>query len=1367
MRAILCRSVALYIFLYQLRLLAADLADTPVFIAVILGAFASAFALRLIADAGPRIRFAGSPKDPLKVTGGKTAGYKTACRLTGVMALALIPVVIRLLIAFSRPLGGVGINGKILFDSLLLNYDRNTFVTTVPFYWTAASTFFSLQSRRALRFFALADCVLLIAVFSIAGSVSIYSLPLPRIIVFAAIVFFELAALILSSPPEMRPEKKDYAAAVCVLLLLASLCGALLVRPLQERALEQGGGLLQPKLFSFDFAPYLRLENEISMNDDLIFIVRKSSKYETADDTETVDEMPETVDIDSSYDPRDYSYPAAYSDNHYLMRRFVLSDYNTREEKDGAVGFFRNDRVDEEAQSAQLPRGRTEYSIPLQASRKKLMQEYYLVNIDGSAFIAMNEPLETLPFENWDASSFKSAYAVNSMVSVCAPMELINAVPAGYDAEALGLTENDYEYYTKFSGSKNNKTEREKRITTLAEKITAYTDNYWEKIQYIYQYLKFGDYRYSLKPGIAPSGDQLDYFLFDTKKGYCSYFAFAFATLLRSINIPCRVAVGFFLQPDEGRLDFYPIRSNMAHAWVEVWFPSFGWIEYDPTTEKLAEDEDFEFSAGIPPELFERLMKEIIDNHDRLKVKEAAEKDESRLNAAAAGAAAFIKKSFAYIVVIVIAVFIIVIRFGFYIRSRFSKNPRKRTLRLWRHIKRRLSLSGMRKSGAEPESEWINRVMTEDADSPLRALYDNVAAAKYAEYYTMDEAKEFFALYETFNLWHKKRFSPLKKLKKHDAAKPLVFIFCVFLFSSNVKTYTEENDPGAEEHLSMALTAENNEYWMLALELYKRGKADYPFDYRFPLRLGSLYFDRELYRLAMDEFLIANRLAPDDTQILYRLAQTAGNLNENKSAAVFLENLLALDPANHEAIGSLGWMYFKLHRLRDGEKLLSDAIERYGPNVDFYMTLGTIYSDMFNYTDAKRYYLDAVNGAINLGGVEFASIAYYNLSILESRFYRYQDAMSSTTSSLLLSNRPSGHLARGELMMRRLDFNEAFNEYNKSYEIDKSQLSKLSLAQAFLASGDLEQARLYAEDCLESGNLYWMLNYGIDPVQYKRDLHEILYKAYSGFEKKEKLTAHYSLYDSIRGLSARAACHFKYKVHKLLYQKYALLSAGAFEETELGSGERHLEALFQYYNAFYDYKNRARDYLKMAEDFELRLIPEAAPSYLFETGKLTRNIAMLNDALSGFDPVWERDITADAYTEIALIAKKNGMAGLATEVAGRLFALNPGALRKNGISLPVNLEISGEALAGKNRTNAVQKALRQAGFDTKPAGVPRWTLRLNAGEAVGVSVELYDGGTGRTSLRKTLPIASLSVRAFREFSNALADEVFNGRASAR
>jgi transglutaminase-like putative cysteine protease len=87
--------------------------------------------------------------------------------------------------------------------------------------------------------------------------------------------------------------------------------------------------------------------------------------------------------------------------------------------------------------------------------------------------------------------------------------------------------------------------------------------------------------------------------------------------MLRSLGIPCRVAAGFFTDPSTEALGYYPVRADMAHAWAEVWFPGYGWIEYDPTTENIAEGEEFRFSSGTPPELFERLMKEILDNRSR------------------------------------------------------------------------------------------------------------------------------------------------------------------------------------------------------------------------------------------------------------------------------------------------------------------------------------------------------------------------------------------------------------------------------------------------------------------------------------------------------------------------------------------------------------------------------------------------------------------------------------------------------------------------------------------------------------------------------------------------------------------------------
>jgi transglutaminase-like putative cysteine protease len=78
----------------------------------------------------------------------------------------------------------------------------------------------------------------------------------------------------------------------------------------------------------------------------------------------------------------------------------------------------------------------------------------------------------------------------------------------------------------------------------------------------------------------------VDCFL-QTKQGYCEYFATAMVMMLRAVDVPARYAVGYLpgLQQADGT---WRVESSAAHAWVEVYFPGYGWVEFDPTPGNLA-----------------------------------------------------------------------------------------------------------------------------------------------------------------------------------------------------------------------------------------------------------------------------------------------------------------------------------------------------------------------------------------------------------------------------------------------------------------------------------------------------------------------------------------------------------------------------------------------------------------------------------------------------------------------------------------------------------------------------------------------------------------------------------------------------------
>lgn len=103
-----------------------------------------------------------------------------------------------------------------------------------------------------------------------------------------------------------------------------------------------------------------------------------------------------------------------------------------------------------------------------------------------------------------------------------------------------------------------------------------------QRITAVLEYFRDNQFSYSLTPpGLGDS--PLDEFLFETRTGYCEHFASSFTLLMRYLQIPSRVVVGFqggTLNPVGGYLQ---VRYSDAHAWSEVWLDG-RWQRIDPTT---------------------------------------------------------------------------------------------------------------------------------------------------------------------------------------------------------------------------------------------------------------------------------------------------------------------------------------------------------------------------------------------------------------------------------------------------------------------------------------------------------------------------------------------------------------------------------------------------------------------------------------------------------------------------------------------------------------------------------------------------------------------------------------------------------------
>ena len=123
------------------------------------------------------------------------------------------------------------------------------------------------------------------------------------------------------------------------------------------------------------------------------------------------------------------------------------------------------------------------------------------------------------------------------------------------------------------------------RVKDLARQIVAEAGatTPFDQASAIEQYLR-ANITYNEKiPGPRPGQDGVDYVLFEARAGYCDYYAASMATMLRSLGVPARVAIGYARGQFEPQGGVYRVRERDAHSWVEVFFPDYGWIEFEPT----------------------------------------------------------------------------------------------------------------------------------------------------------------------------------------------------------------------------------------------------------------------------------------------------------------------------------------------------------------------------------------------------------------------------------------------------------------------------------------------------------------------------------------------------------------------------------------------------------------------------------------------------------------------------------------------------------------------------------------------------------------------------------------------------------------
>lgn len=121
------------------------------------------------------------------------------------------------------------------------------------------------------------------------------------------------------------------------------------------------------------------------------------------------------------------------------------------------------------------------------------------------------------------------------------------------------------------------------QVAALTRSVTKGAPDTYDKVQALINWIGANTHYSTDIPPLPPGADTVNEFLFGNRVGFCEQISTSLAVMLRTLGIPAREVVGYVPGNYDPVTDLYQVHADDAHAWVQVWFPGYGWQSFDPT----------------------------------------------------------------------------------------------------------------------------------------------------------------------------------------------------------------------------------------------------------------------------------------------------------------------------------------------------------------------------------------------------------------------------------------------------------------------------------------------------------------------------------------------------------------------------------------------------------------------------------------------------------------------------------------------------------------------------------------------------------------------------------------------------------------
>src|SRR2546421_6591290 len=216
---------------------------------------------------------------------------------------------------------------------------------------------------------------------------------------------------------------------------------------------------------------------------------------------------------------------------------------------------------------------------------------------DGSivAWIRTNGRL--VAGQHYSVTSFVSSADVNTLKTVPLPKDAPSFVPKP-DQTDLGPPAGYYDpnVLSTYLQLPNN---LDHNILVTAKSLTDNEPTMYGKVLALETYLR--GFTYDTNINLPAGQEGVSWFLFRSgHRGFCNYFATAMAVMARELGIPARVVTGYTNGKLDPKTHQLVVRGSDAHAWTQVYFASYGWVNFEPSASFATFTRPIHTTAGVP-----------------------------------------------------------------------------------------------------------------------------------------------------------------------------------------------------------------------------------------------------------------------------------------------------------------------------------------------------------------------------------------------------------------------------------------------------------------------------------------------------------------------------------------------------------------------------------------------------------------------------------------------------------------------------------------------------------------------------------------------------------------------------------------------